>query len=428
MANQFNEMNMGDAYLMRMTSFYYKVQDLMGSKRFSRFVEYVRKTSEELFREMFPGTPSMTLEKFFHRAIQGYLTHDENEDQVSAIGSSAMIRSTPYDIVSACTCGFSTLWAYGKEVESRSDEFGSLKENIIDDSIRTVIDTDRYPKLLQNALNRACYDFIQLQAVNDDSIEDENWLPKVRESLSCGWLIYILTKTFEYVLQNVENTAAFGLLHIDPNIGLFSPFTEMDEIKKTLTATEELHQQEIEHLRGLLSSEKEARQALQKENASLKQTVETRDNADNENKKLRKELKDAAAENQKLSEKYQSLLEYAEKLSEDVSEEPEEEEMVSPEIFTKRVVFVRDKENEGYVMMRKLEEMFPNAKFTNGIASDINAKTTDIIVALISYTCHGTYWGASGIAKKNGIPFLAIKNKNVNVIAAGIQKTLKENV
>ena len=75
-------------------------------------------------------------------------------------------------------------------------------------------------------------------------------------------------------------------------------------------------------------------------------------------------------------------------------------------------------------MMQKLQERFPNAKFTNTIASDIHVNSTDVIVALTAYTCHSIYYTAAGIAKKHNIPFLEVQNANVDIITRKIQGIL----
>ena len=149
-------------------------------------------------------------------------------------------------------------------------------------------------------------------------------------------------------------------------------------------------------------------------------------------KPFRKELNDSLRNLEKQEEKYQKLLdkyevltEYIEQLEETVRVEDNPEDADDSNIsfadfpvdmFTKRIVFVREKQFDHYIIMKRLQSYFPNANFTNGISSEINMKSTDMVVLLTRYVKHGTYWGARDSSKKAGVPYVHCECTNIPLV------------
>ena len=138
-------------------------------------------------------------------------------------------------------------------------------------------------------------------------------------------------------------------------------------------------------------------------------------------------IKSLEKENKKLNEKYEQLQEYTDMLMKASEIEAEQNEAdididLPDEIRNKRIVFVRDKEHAGYIVMQQIADYFPNARFSNGVASEVSNKTTDMVILLTKYTCHGTYWSARDRSRAKKVPTLHCAWSRL----ANIKGTIKE--
>jgi actin-related protein len=182
-------------------------------------------------------------------------------------------------------------------------------------------------------------------------------------------------------------------------------------------------------LTELLAMKDRELEAQKQKNAELQKQINENREKDKRESEAQKELRKLQAKFEKLSARYESLLNYTTQLEAPDDDAVDEGVPLDEELLKKqRIVFVRDKKHEGYVIMQKLADYFPNARFTNCIASEINAKTTDLIVQMIPYVCHGTYWGAESVAERKNVPMLSIRNTNPDVMIAKINEAIQRKL
>lgn len=126
--------------------------------------------------------------------------------------------------------------------------------------------------------------------------------------------------------------------------------------------------------------------------------------------KFNKTIKNLERDNRRLSEKYEQLQEYTDLLIKAAEIEASQTDDITidlpEEIRNKRIVFIRDQEHADYLIMQQLADYFPNARFSNGIASEASNKSTDMVILLTKYTCHGTYWSARDKSRSKKVPTL----------------------
>ena len=284
-----------------------------------------------------------------------------------------------------------------------------------------ILNDDVFPILCVSCLERACYDFIHLQALEHD-LTDENWYTSVK-AVTNEQLIWLMSKTFEHLLYEVETRAGCVTLYALPknSPSVFHKLHDANEViedmKKQLEAkTEQTAELTNRYERELQNAKTEYRR--------LQDKLQQKDDNTAELAKLKRQLKMLENENQELREKTVSAEQYAEELHKALNE-PESEAVPDitadlSAVTNKRIVFVRDKETENYTFLKRLAETFPNARFTNCIASDINAKATDLIVVFTAYVCHGTFWNAMNISRRKNIPAIVTNRANYDVIVADI--------
>ena len=313
---------------------------------------------------------------------------------------------------------FSTLG----EVKRMLEEGDAFDAKLMLKCINSSFTVDRFEPIYNMALYHACYDYISMQAA-EKQLTQEDWFIKLKE-LDYHQTFQIMVKVFEYIVALAEDTAALRLIHnyhlkgdtvskLLFQIGKIKE--EKEELDKVITNKQEL----------ITAKDKEIAD-LRKQNADLQKQLNRNTSDNQERAMLRKKLKEEKAENAELQQKLASMQEYIELLS--VKEEPETVPEAAEDDATlfadKHIVFIRDKKNKDYILMKRLAERFPNANFTNAIASDIDIKATDLIVQLIQYQGHSAYWKAAGVAKRNNIPVIAVTNANFDVITKQICKEL----
>ncbi|MEE5994701.1 MAG: hypothetical protein V3G42_15980 [Oscillospiraceae bacterium] len=438
-----------DAFSDVIDSFYYDAETFVKSKRFQRFVQIFETDAQKMFQDMkihsdkgnqHPKVSDILKDAIVDYTKIRYLQKNNDEEKENSesdtyetkeyLNGYYSIKMTSYDLVKAVLNRIqSNLWILDM-LDDGIVEWKEKKEeeSFALNSIYRVLCSEIFLELYTNALQKACYDYIQQQAVVNE-LTDETWFRAVK-NLSYRSIFHIMTKTFEYTLNAVEDRAALRMMCLDVKDSVPETLRQLAIQEDRIEILEEKYQQEIENLKVAIDAKEKKMQELTAECNSLKASNENRECSDKEKKQLQRELREEKEKYEKLYQKYQSALEYARQLSEIEKEESAEPENISvltdnTELQTKRIVFVRDKRNENYVMMKRLAEYFPNAKFTNCIASDINTQTTDMIVVLTAYVCHGTYWNADSIARRNGIPILPVANSNVGMIINRINDAIK---
>lgn len=146
-----------------------------------------------------------------------------------------------------------------------------------------------------------------------------------------------------------------------------------------------------------------------------------------DNYQLKKELKSSREEIEKLKKAVE------EKASEATTTEEKEVENTDfnlssyLKIKDLKIVFVRNKKYDGLSLCREISKLYPNAKFTDNIASDIDPKTTDIVILMTRYLEHGSYWGARNNAKAKNVPVMHCHSTNLNVISKTILEGIDNN-
>lgn len=121
---------------------------------------------------------------------------------------------------------------------------------------------------------------------------------------------------------------------------------------------------------------------------------------------------------QKLEREYEELITQN---SEDLSEEN------IREIKQRKIVFVRDKENDSYKVFQKLRKEYPNCKIIDSNASTIDENATDMVVVMTQYVAHGSYWDARDTSKSKTIPVIHCRYLNLNRIFEVIAYRLSYN-
>lgn len=425
--------------LIRATVRFCNVNDFKESKRFKRFCKLTEeKIDSILFRSGAhkrqvgdcKGKPLL-----FHDICQ-FAVIDHFDCQFAGGKKDAPLEVIENDITQAIRGNFysafnttadrnaSSLWSYFHMLCGlQKDEQAAI--DVVQTSASYIL-YKMWDEIYVEALEHACFDFIRLKAAEDKLTED-NWLTSLKQ-VTDEQILHIMSRTFETALFDVEDRTYFRLTCIGQDSGITKEICKRFISNEDVSdAAKELEQKQ-KQIETALSEDKAKCKQLEAENASLKVKYNSACSAFEKVKRLQRELTEEKKKNAELKAKYKSVVEYADSLSLEENEtEAENEETTDLEkIRYKRIVFVRDKKHEGYVLFDKLAEIFPNAKFTNGIASDIDAQTTDLIVALTRYECHGTYWGAESYAKGKGIPFYKAGSANVDNIIKVVAEAFKK--
>lgn len=417
-------------------SFLSDAEEFVHSNRFLRFKDFV----EEKLGEMVQGLPLLNkyqnpgFVSLIRESVQKYIAsyNDEFTDDSFFVIDAMAAFPNRY------TSNILLLNAMFQQINKKEISCDELDPVIIGALLNTLSNETQFVYYYAEAFTRACFDYVSIQTAQMGLIS-ENWFRSCKEELDANHLLFIASKTFEYTLQDISDGATFDCLTLtNENSTTPALLMRVHELSEEKDSNDKSNEKRIKEAQKALDEERKKHLQTQEKYEKLRDSTAEAITTDDVKKMkaeidaLRASKQSLASANTKLTseiqrmkDEYQSLSDYVNILTSQEDEvEPSDAPAESSDLWYKRIVFVRDKKDEGYLLMQKLSEMFPNAKFTNGIASDIDVNCTDAIVALIAYTCHGTYWGACGIAKKNDIPFVAIKNKNVDIIAARIQKEL----
>ena len=412
-------------------SFYYDAEKFIQSKRFIRFENVVEQRIEELIQGIVEsennGLIPKTTKDFIKDAVISYTDEISLGLKISAVPVvsdidiiGTLLRTSGYSVV-RCVCP--RVSAIQMMMPDGGDD--NVTALYIEAILALLEETSLFNSIYSQALAKACYDYIQEHALSMQLV-DENWFGKLKTFAEAETLTF-LTRIFENVLSSADELAFLMLERqkasvIDKIQSANEYENEIVKLKQAIIKTNETVEAQNEQLKKRDETITQLnRQLFEVNNA----TVTKEDNTALLSQKLKK--KDAELE--QFREKYNELQAYADSLQQLLEDEPTYEEIEIPEMTAdelakrlqnERIVFVRDKKNESYDVMAKLAELFPNARFTNCIASDINARATDLILVFTPYVCHGTYWNACSIARRKNIPLIAMKNTNVNIITQRI--------
>lgn len=411
------------------SSFYYDAGKLIQSKRFKRFESLVEQRIEELIQGIVEpedgGLAVRTTKDFIKDAVFSYTDEVLSFSKTSVVHVSndtdkieGFVRATGYSIVK-CVCP--QVSAIQIMIPKKGDD-DNVTELYIE-AILTLVKSSMFDTIYQNALAKACYDYIREHALSMQLV-DENWFGKLKTFSEAETLTF-LTRIFENVLSTADELAFLTLESqkesVVQKIQSANEYEdEIVELNQTIKKINDVAQAQTEQL-------KKRDEIITQLNRQLCEANNATATKEDNTALLSQKLKKKDAELEQLREKYNELQAYADSLQQLLEDEPTCEETpeqtadeLAKNLQDKRIVFVRDKKNEKYDIMAKLAELFPNAKFTNCIASDINARATDLIFTFTPYVCHSTYWNACSIAKRKNIPLIAMKNTNVNIITQRI--------
>lgn len=294
--------------------------------------------------------------------------------------------------------------------------------------LNILFDVETCREAYEWALARACHEYIIVRSIQD-GFDKSNWLSslKVLSDKDCLNLLMQIYKAYaEYLGDHI-------LISMWGQQSTKRLRAENLRMAKSTGALED----KIEQLTKDVESRNAQLVKFRKENDALRTNVQDYNEKLDEIDDLKRELKKKLTECEELKDECTRLKEQVNDLWRNLLAEPDDdvepantlnldEIMQDPLSKTARVVFIRDIERKNYVMMQRLAEVFPRAKFTDGMSSDINVRTTDLIVALTAYTSHSVYYKGADLAKRQNVPFMPIKNANVEIIASEMLRKLKQ--
>lgn len=299
--------------------------------------------------------------------------------------------------------------------------------------VSAILHDELYDELFEDAWQRAVYTFIK-HAVRHDGLTENNWYNALK-NVSTNDILTVLNDAFTNTVFNIEDRAGWDIIGLKSKESLPNMLCKFSKSRYSVAAERQkaerqrrTFEKEIEKLKRVNEEQRERIHELQhpkthqESSAAAKAARQQEYEAAQEKAKMERQLEAERQRADELQRKYDDLLAFVE--SREEADDEQEDTVVTGDILhsDKRIVFVRDKQAAGFTMMQQLAQCYPNAKFTNSIASDINSQTTDLIVALVAYTCHGTYWRAESIAKRGNVPLLCEKHKNINRINAAINE------
>ena len=421
-------------------SFYKNADEFMRSKRFLRFVGIIeckvkeflldlhstktsRDTGSTIHGESVSAREAVESCVYQHILVKCEKENDEPKEETERINGK-LYGTMNYSLRSVLDIFpdrlYSNLWSLqGWFADAGISKWAVDDEGepLVAKSAEIILDDNNLiTDLYTDALHRTCFDYIVRSAVESEfQINGENWLSRLKNPTRAQ-VLYIMSGIYKRALHSIEDFSAYRLLYTED---ADSPLHKLLD-KINANKAEQEQGDTVRRLEELLGKKDKALKAQEQENRELAKKLSAIEEKVTAESDAQRELRRIKGEYEKLQEKYDSLLYFAEQL-EAPEDEAEADNFVPDESFKrKRIVFVRDKKHEGYVIMQKLAEYFPNAKFTNCIASDINAQTTDLIVQMIPYVSHGTYWNAESIARRKEIPMFCINNTNFDTLIARI--------
>ena len=431
------------------TSFYHNAENFMKTKRFDRFVELVERKFETFLNsfdivrvsESCKQKVSPSIVRCFGTAVLEYSANkvkpERAEASSDAVSDRGRICLSCLNLVSGIPYKTNSplfdLNEYAGANNGINISYGTDKIKLGDETINSpllgfalaIVRNDMFPYICCSCIERACYDYIQLKSLEQE-LSDENWYSTLKR-ITNEQVIWLMSKSFEHILYEIEARAGCQmLLSMSENSPVV--FQELQETKERANALEAENAEKDKRINELIIKHNRELQETKSEYTALQNKVSgTQDNS-SEIAMLKRKLKAAEQEKQALRKKLKSAEEYADSLLETANEpvpESEPDTTIDPAAFAdKRIVFVRDKFSEDYPAVKRLAEVIPNAKFTNCIASDINAKATDLIVVLTSYVHHHTTYNADSIAKGRNIPIIRVNKVNCDIILSEISRAL----
>ncbi len=286
-------------------------------------------------------------------------------------------------------------------------------------------DVPTFREIIDYQMKELCRYRIQSLVYSDDNVNETTYyklgLLKDKDCLDfildlLGAMIVESERVLDYIYDMVRNEESLRLV-VDSYKRGFDRFHD-DYVNDVNILNEKLY----EGKQKLIESESNYKVLENKIN----------DMCEDAAKPLRKEISDYIKKLEKQEEKYQKLLnkydvltEYIEQLENMVKVEDNPEDAddsgisfadFPADMFTKKIVFVREKQFSHYIIMRKLQSYFPNSNFTNGVSGDIDMKSTDVVILMTRYVKHGTYWGARDASKRAGVPYVHCEYTNIPLV------------
>ena len=417
---------------------FYNAGDFTSGKRFQRFVKTAEEQVGSFFIRLYGLSANHAPEIVLHTELMyilwtemKYLTQDDDKSQrlLFKVLKSRKVREvrSGYEL-SRCVRrnAFSVYTAvYGPADKNNTKAWVPYINNIS----KVANDEDMLEDAYRSSLSGACFDYI-LDRTIDRGLETGTWLAQLK-TLSDRDCLSLFLHICERFMRAIEEKAL--VLTWNRNAGILGLRRETARLVKENNALQE----KTAGLEKDIQSRDAEILRLRKENQSLREEKRTADLEDALSAQLERALRKQKTEYEELEKKYGLLQEFADGLQDSIKEDAEQAEdnggsvpfgelMQDDVLRNLRIVFVRDKETKDYVMMRRLSEVFPRAKFTNGVSSDINVRTTDLIVPLTAYTKHWSYWIGTGVAKKQSVPYMPIKYANVERIVRMIADRTKQ--
>lgn len=190
-------------------------------------------------------------------------------------------------------------------------------------------------------------------------------------------------------------------------------FNEYKKLSIKLEKENEKLNSEIETLKRDLAKEKENKQKSIDE--AVKKSTQIKDE---KNRQLTKDLKLAQDEKLSIEKKYKELQKSKAKTKEEITEEEKDSTFNLAsylKIREKRMVFVCDYEHEQYYLFKQILKAYPNSRIAHSF-DDVNYKNTDLVVMMIRYQKHCTYYGAKSRAVSQEIPIIHCKASNIDLV------------
>lgn len=411
--------------------FWNDVEAFTESKRFSRFVDTFEMKATEFLGGLnlthgtaggYQLSEKNTLPEVLKRLLMGYVLktlYKGGEKDITAEPTPEG-RKSFLDVVNVhaprVLSNAESLQKMIDEIEETYDLDEREPEDIVWVHFRQILDNDEYYNIAYNiSLRRVCYDFVHLKAL-ENGLSDDNWLSSLKQ-FTPEQLMFLICKLFEYILFDTEDITAFKIMQYKEETDSFVATLSKAQALMSLFSSEKAGMTtQIEELTKALKEKSATIERLKAEKKANTQATESA----KKNKELQHKLSEKNREYEKLKAKYDAAIEQNEAIAkaaeEDQSEVPVNSSVDLDKIKDKRIVFIRDKMNENFVLFKRLSKMFPNARFTDSISTDIDVHATDLIVCMTAYICHSAYYKAFSVAKGGNVPVTRIANSNVDMI------------
>ena len=412
-------------------------QEFIKTKRFAKFVQAAYDAMSDVVTEQVKSSNGGTLFDFCQDVIAAWATATIYNEAGEKQDLWNLVEKSVLQNLAAPFCNLSGLvaadmWAANSALikgaaagKDENDKYKIMKLFVL------TCYTKHFDDSMNNAIVMTCYEYVYENAIKEGGFTEGNWFSKLKE-IDRSTAFLMLIKTLKYTLHDMESIIS-TYINQDSNedikemVKLASDIMDESIATKSLqekfdTISDELKEKDrqLSLLRGSLHKMNGIKDKLDKVEVTIEeQTSQWEEKVialQKENNRLR-------AEKEELEEKYRSAQEFADCLSLEDTDEGQAVDTVSIEaVSNMRIVFIRDNDATGYTMMNDLADKFPNARFTNHVASDINAKTTDLVVLLTRYIKHATYYGVKGFCKAQELACIHSNYTNVDKITEDIVK------